>query len=214
VSGLLVVVSGPSGAGKSTVLKRLIADVPRCRFSVSMTTRAPRPGEVDGRDYLFVTESQFVSAVEANGFLEHATVHGSYYGTPRAYVQSELDKGFDIVLDIDVQGAAKVRESHPEGVFIFLAPPSLAELERRLRKRGTETPASLERRIGHARQEMEQANQYEYVVVNEDGDKGLDAALGQLKAILVAEACRTRRKPGFFFDALSVATASEVSPRV
>lgn len=198
MSGLLIVVSGPSGAGKSSVLARLTAEMPTCRFSVSMTTRVRREHEIDGKHYFFVTESDFEQRREQCEFLEYARVHGHYYGTPRSYVMRELDKGFDIILDIDVQGAAQVRKSHPEAVFIFLAPPSLAELRKRLEKRGTESPTSLELRMQTARQEMEQVGDYQYLVVNRDQE--LSEAVLKLQSIVVAEKCRVVRCRDFFFD--------------
>ncbi|HEY4001441.1 MAG TPA: guanylate kinase [Candidatus Xenobia bacterium] len=192
MSGLLVVVSGPSGAGKSTVLKALIDSLPRGKFSVSMTTRAPRAGEINGQAYHFVTESQFVEMREAGGFLECARVFESaWYGTPKNHVLDDLSAGFDIILDIDVQGALQVRHSHPDAVFVFLAPPSMEELRRRLENRHTETPASLARRLETAAQEMERRGEYQYLVVN--ANDRAEETVDKLRAILVAEKCRTSR---------------------
>lgn len=190
--GLLFVVSAPSGAGKSTLLARVMPALPGLGFSVSHTTRAPRPGEVSGRDYHFVGREEFVALRERtpSGFLEWAEVHGNLYGTSRAEVEGLLAAGRDVVLDIDVQGARQLRGLLP-AVFIFIAPPSLEELSRRLRHRGTEAEETVRLRLANAREELQAAGEYDYLVVNET----LDEAAAQLRAIVLAERCRQRRDP-------------------
>jgi len=188
--GFLLVLSAPSGCGKTTILRKVMADLPGLEFSVSHTTRKPRPGEQDGRDYHFVDKGQFekLRDQQPSGFLEWAEVHGNYYGTSRLDVESRLNEGLDVVLDIDVQGAAQIRRN-AEPVSVFIAPPSLSELERRLRGRGTESPESLALRLANAEQELQDADSYTYLIVNDR----LDEAVQSLQAIVVAERCRRRR---------------------
>jgi len=181
--GILFVLSGPSGVGKGTVLDRLFETYNGINYSVSMTTREPRQGEVEGEDYFFVSEEEFKEIMDRNGFLETARVHGNYYGTPRSYVEKTLAKGEDIILEIDIQGANQVRDIFPEAVFIFLKPPSLEALSRRLDKRGTESRKSREIRLENAKAEMAEADKFDHVVLN---DK-LDKAVLKLKAIIERE---------------------------
>lgn len=187
---ILLVVSAPSGCGKTTILKKVMADLPGLVFSVSHTTREPRPGEEDGRDYHFVNSEQFkeIRDQQPSGFLEWAEVHGNYYGTSRQDVEARLAEGQDVILDIDVQGAKQIRQ-HGALVTIFIAPPSLPELKRRLRSRGTESEESLAVRLANAGKEMQAADAYTYLIVN---DK-LDEAVRALKAVIIAERCRRRR---------------------
>ena len=185
--GMLLVISGPSGAGKGTLLERLLKDDPRFGFSVSATTRSPRPGEIDGVHYHFLTEEAFLELVAQDAFLEHAQVHGNRYGTLVSEVRARLDRGMSCVLDIDVQGALHVMERMPECVSVFVMPPSLEELRRRLEGRGTETREQIERRMANAVGEMALAPRYEYVVINDD----LDEAYAVLKAIICAEEHRS-----------------------
>ena len=193
--GLAIVISGPSGAGKSTILKKTTARIPGMVFSVSCTTRNPRPGESDNVDYHFISTAQFEEGIRKGGFLEYADVHGNYYGTPKAPMLKVVEECGIMLLDIDVQGARQIRENlsgtpMAELVeYVFVAPPSLAVLEERLRKRGTESPESLARRMADARDEMEAASEYGFVVVNEDSDQ----AARQLEAIIVAATCKTCR---------------------
>ena len=152
--GKLLVISGPSGTGKSTVIGHLMKLRPGLEFSVSATTRAPRPGEVDGREYFFVTHDRFAEMVDNNELLEHASFVGNHYGTPRSQVEKRLEQGITVILDIEVQGAAQVKAAMPEAVTVFLAPPSLEVLEQRLRGRGTETEEKIRSRLETARQEL------------------------------------------------------------
>lgn len=164
--GLLIVGSGPSGVGKGTVhgkVRQVLEDV---HYSVSVTTRQPRPGEQEGVDYFFRTVPQFQEMIAGGELLEYANVFGNYYGTPREYVTKLLDEGHDVLLEIDVQGALQVKKSLPEAVLIFIAPPDMQELERRLRGRGTDTPEVIGRRLQDAVGEMAVRNRYDYVVVN------------------------------------------------
>ena len=166
--GKLLVISGPSGTGKSTVIGHLMKLRPGLEFSVSATTRAPRPGEVDGREYFFVTRERFDEMVNNGELLEHATFVGNSYGTPRSQVEQRLEQGITVILDIEVQGAAQVKASMPEAITVFLAPPSLEALEERLRGRGTETEEKILSRLETARQELLLAPTDDYTVVNDD----------------------------------------------
>lgn len=190
--GILFVVSAPSGAGKTTILQKMMAGLPGLVFSVSYTTRAPRPGEQDGRDYHFISHEAFtlIRSRQSIGFLEWAEVHGNLYGTGREEVERLLGAGRDVVLDIDVQGAMQVRKTS-DPILIFIAPPSPAELESRLRKRGTETEATIALRLENARREMQYAGDYDYLIINDR----LADAVDCLRSIVVAERCRRRRSP-------------------
>lgn len=190
--GLLIVISAPSGAGKSTLLAKVMASMPGLAFSVSHTTRKPRAGEVDGRQYHFVERGRFEEMIAAGHFLEWATVHNNFYGTSRQSVADQLAEGLDVILDIDVQGAAILRENTTMvDVQIFVAPPGRVELERRLRSRATEDEASIRLRLENARAEMQSADDYDYLIVNDQ----LDAAADLLEAIIVAERAKARRLP-------------------
>ncbi len=181
--GKLLVISGPSGAGKSTVVFKAIEGRNDVCFSTSATTRSPRPGELEGREYFFVSFERFQEMIDRNELLEHAEYVSNRYGTPRAYVEEKLNCGMNVVLDIEVQGAGQVRKQMPEAVLIFIAPPSLEELERRLRGRGTDTEEAIQGRLERARQEYAEADFYDYLIINDD----VDAAAGQFNAILEAE---------------------------
>ena len=181
--GMLLVISGPSGTGKGTLIKRLMEEDPTLVFSVSATTRAPRPGEIDGVHYHFVTNGQFDELVAQDAFVEHATVHANRYGTLRSEVYDRLEKGENVVLDIDVQGALNVIANEKEKVSIFILPPSMKELRERLTGRGTETQEAIERRLHNAVWELTQKDHYEYKVINDD----LDACVRTLQAIIEAE---------------------------
>lgn len=166
--GILIAVSAPSGAGKSTVLKRLMEKRLDLRFSVSATTRAPRLGEQEGVEYYFVTQARFQEMIAAGDFLEYARYVGNYYGTPHAPVDLLLDAGYDVYLDIEVQGAMQVRRQRPETLLIFLMPPSREELERRLVSRGQDHPEIIQGRLAEAERECAMRDKFDYVVVNED----------------------------------------------
>jgi guanylate kinase len=187
--GPLIILSGPSGSGKSTVIKRLLADPPGpLRLSVSATTRPPRPGEVGGVDYHFWTRDRFEQELKKGTFLEHALVHGNYYGTPRDEVEPYRDEGWGVILDIDVQGAAQVRRAYPDPVSVFLKTTTLEEYERRLRRRGTEDEAAIQRRLETARGELALAPSYQYQIVNDD----LATATAELRAVIAQEFQRNR----------------------
>lgn len=184
--GKLFVISGPSGAGKSTVVFKAIEGRADMCFSTSVTTRKPRPGETDGKEYFFVELDRFREMVENDELLEHAEYVANSYGTPRAYVERQLDSGINVVLDIEVQGARQVHEKMPEAVMIFVIPPSADELKRRLVGRGTDTERAIEARLIRARQEYQEADFYDYIIVNGDAD----LAARELSAIFISEHCR------------------------
>ena len=192
--GLLVVVSGPSGAGKGTICQALLEKT-TLAYSVSATTRKPRAGEVDGESYYFLSVEAFEEMIEKDELLEWAKVYDNYYGTPLKKVEEKLTAGEDILLEIDTQGAMKVREKFPEGVYIFILPPSLAELERRIRGRDTETEDVLQKRLAAAIGEIEAGKCYKYVVTNDE----VDGAVESVCAILAAER-RLVARNGALFD--------------
>lgn len=186
--GKLIVISGPSGAGKSTIVFKAIEGRTDFCFSTSVTTRAPRAGEQDGREYFFVDRECYDRMVENGELLEHAEYVGNGYGTPRAYVEQKLAEGMNVVLDIEVQGARQVHESVPGAVMIFIIPPSMEELRRRLIRRGTDSMEAIEGRLERARAEYAEAEIYDYLIVNEDAD----VAASEFSAIVKAEHLRTR----------------------
>ena len=192
--GLLMVVSGPSGTGKGTVCSELLAQAEDLAYSISATTRQPRAGEVDGKNYYFMDKTDFEQKIAEGGFLEYANVYGNYYGTPLGKIEERLAKGVDILLEIDTQGALNVMKKCPDGLFIFLVPPSLAELERRIRGRGSETEESLQKRMGSACKEIEDGRKYSYVVVNDT----VKHAVQCIMAIRAAEHCRVDRNQEIF----------------
>lgn len=174
--GPLIIISGPSGSGKSTIVSRLLEEEgPRLRLSVSATTRAPRPGEVDGQHYHFWTRERFQREIAAGSFLEWAEVFGNLYGTPKAEVEPYRERGIGVLLEIDVQGAAQVRAACPDAVSIFLKAPSLEVYEERLRRRGTESEEVIRRRVEEARRELAHAGEYDYQVVNDDLERAVRA---------------------------------------
>ena len=184
--GRLIIVSGPSGAGKSTVVFKAINGRDKMCFSTSVTSRKPRPGEVDGREYFFIDAARFEQMVQNDELLEHAVYVGNYYGTPRKFVEDKLSDGESVFLDIEVQGARQVKEKMPDAIMIFLIPPSLGELKKRLESRGTETEETIKGRLARAREEYAEADFYDYIVVNDD----IDTAANELLSILTAEKCR------------------------
>ena len=185
--GSLIVVSAPSGAGKSSLVQRAMAHIERLRYSISYTTRQPRGQERHGVDYFFVNEAAFLEMVERGEFIESACVHGHYYGTHRATIERLLAEGNDVIMDIDVQGAAQMRERMPEAVAVFILPPSKRVLEARLRRRNLNVPDDLARRLRNAATEVQLYERFDYVIINDDRDR----AFGALKAIIAAE----RRRP-------------------
>jgi guanylate kinase len=187
--GLLIVLSGPSGVGKGTVCSLLRKQAPELVYSVSATTRTPRAGEVDGVNYFFKSKEQFRSMIERDDLLEWAEYVGNYYGTPRSFVEQTLNEGKDIILEIEVQGALKVKEKFAEGVFIFLTPPSLTELQSRIVNRGTETEDSIRNRMTIAVDEIRLMEQYDYAVVNDQ----VELACQRIQSILIAEHCKRER---------------------
>ena len=189
-----MVVSGPSGTGKGTVCSELLAQAEDLAYSISATTRQPRAGEVDGKNYYFMDKAEFEQKIAEGGFLEYANVYGNYYGTPLGKIEERLAKGVDILLEIDTQGALNVMKKCPDGLFIFLVPPSLAELERRIRGRGSETEESLQKRMGSACKEIEDGRKYSYVVVNDT----VKHAVQRILAIRAAEHCRVDRNQEIF----------------
>ena len=194
--GLLIVLSGPSGSGKNTVCDMAKEVMPNIWESVSMTSRKPRKGEVDGKDYYFVSEEEFEKNIEEGKMLEHAKFAGNYYGTPRESVQKQLDAGKDVLLVIEIQGALQIKEKIPQALFVFLLPPSMKELKRRLRMRKTETEEKLMERFETAYKEINELPKYNYVIVNDKADE----AARKLEAIINAEKCRVDRIEEVFLD--------------
>ena len=191
--GILFVFSGPSGVGKGTLKAKLFEEFAgRIAYSVSATTRGPREGEVDGKDYFFISRQEFERRVKNNEFLEHAEFAGNCYGTPRAYVEKLLDSGMNVVLEIDVQGALQVMKSMPECVSVFILPPSFEELEHRLRGRGTDDEASIARRLSNAASEIRQAHWFDAWIVNDNLDKAYD----ELRAVYLASTLHPAHRPG------------------
>ena len=189
--GIALVLSAPSGAGKTTLIRRLRAEFPAIGYSVSCTTRAPREGEVDGRDYIFLSRQAFEERRAAGAFAEWAEVHGNLYGTPLAPVAAMLNEGRDALFDIDVQGAAQLKLNLAGATFIFILPPSMAELERRLRLRGQDDEEAIGRRLANARRELREAAWYDALVVNDD----LDGAYDRLRAAYVTATLAPARNP-------------------
>ncbi len=184
--GRLIVISGPSGAGKSTVVAKAVAERDDVCFSTSVTTRKPRAGETDGREYFFVELDRFREMIENGELLEHAEYCANSYGTPRAYIEQKTAEGFNVLLDVEVQGARQINEKKPDAVKIFIIPPSIEELRKRLEKRGTDTQRAIEARLIRAEQEYAEADFYDYIIINDDADK----AAKELSAIITAEKCR------------------------
>lgn len=188
--GLLLVISAPSGGGKGTILKELFAQDENLRLSVSATTRGPRPGEEHGKQYYFLSREEFEGLIQEGKMLEHAEYVGNYYGTPAGPVDECLNKGMDVVLEIEVQGALIVKQKRPEAKLVFIIPPSFSDLELRLRSRGTETEETIAKRLEKAREEYQMADQYDYIVLNDKVEKAAD----ELRAIILASRCAVGRR--------------------
>ena len=187
--GLLFIVTAPSGAGKSTILDRLLEIFPDMEYSISVTTRPPRPGEKDGVDYHFATREEFEARIGKEEFLEYATVYDNYYGTRKSFIEARLDAGKDIILDIDVQGAINVKNKRYPAVYIYIIPPTMAELRKRLEGRKTDAREVIEKRLSKAAEETSFYREYDYVVVNDDLDRAVDA----MRSIVLAEKHRPSR---------------------
>ena len=194
--GILVVVSGFSGAGKGTVMKRLMEKYDGYALSVSATTRKPRPGEEDGREYFFRTRDEFEKLIEEDALLEYAQYVENYYGTPRSYVEEQLQAGRNVILEIEIQGAMKIKEKIPEALLVFVTPPTVEELERRLTGRGTETAQVIADRLARAGEEAEGMVQYDYILVNDTVEECVD----HLHQIIVSEHSRVSRNAEFIAD--------------
>lgn len=191
MKGLLVVLSAPSGAGKTTVSEGLLACSGRVKRAITTTTRPPRPGEQDGVDYFFLTEEEFKEKLDRGRFFEHAVVYDYYYGSGRDYVEAQLEAGYDMLLLIDVQGARSIRKLGVEAVYVFLLPPSLSELRKRLEGRKTDSPEVIAKRLSRASEEIASYSDYDYCIVNDN----LETAVSDLEAVLRAERCRAKRFP-------------------
>ncbi len=188
--GILIVISGFSGAGKGTLMKRLLSDYDEFALSISMTSRGMRAGEENGREYFFVSREEFEAAIEAGKLLEHAEYCGNYYGTPKEYVESKLKAGINVILEIEVQGAMQIRRKFPKALLLYVTPPSISELERRLRARGTETEEAIVRRLTQARNEVNFINDYDYLVINDD----LDECVKEMYGIICASLFDVKRQ--------------------
>lgn len=199
--GLLLVVSGASGTGKGTVCKKLLEEIPTLFYSISATTRKPRTGETDGVEYFFVTVEEFKNWIAEEKFLEYAEVYGNFYGTPIHKIEERLKRGEDVLLEIDIQGALNVMKKRPDGVYIFLLPPSLEELANRIKGRGSESPETFSRRFKAAKNEIATGEKYQYVVVNDT----VEAAVEKIKSIIAAERCKVNRNENLFENLLTTA---------
>lgn len=206
--GILVVVSGFSGAGKGTLMKQLVHTYDNYALSISMTTRTPRPGEEDGREYFFVSTEEFEKTIAQDGLIEHACYCDHYYGTPKDYVEKQLDKGRDVILEIEIQGALEIKKKFPTALLLFVMPPSIPELRRRLEGRGTETREVIEKRIWRAAEEAEGIEKYDFIVIN---DK-LKECVEQMNSIVVAAHAMPFRNQDFIVnmrEELNVLTKGE-----
>ncbi len=196
IAGTLFIVAAPSGAGKTTLVGRLLAEDPHVQHSVSFTTRAPRPGEQSGREYQFIDVQRFLAMRERGEFAEWAEVHDNFYGTSRTWLEQRMQEGCDMLLEIDWQGAQQMRRQFPEAVSVFILPPSIAELEQRLRRRGADSEDVIARRVAGALGEMRHVDEFDFVIINND----LDVALGELKAAVRASRLRFLRQRARYPD--------------
>jgi len=213
--GLLFVVSAPSGAGKTTLCKELVALVPGLRHSISYTTRKPRPGEAHGREYFYVDEQQFQDMIARNEFAEWAPVYGHLYGTPRAALTAMMDKGTDVLLEIDTQGAMQIKKKFEDAVYIYIMPPSIEALRARLLQRGGDSPEEIQRRLQKAREELWSYREYYYIVRNDE----MGQAIKELQAVVLAERIKTKRldlhwlEENFIRDKEAIQKSSEGLPQ-
>jgi guanylate kinase len=189
-NGNLIVISAPSGSGKTSLANRALEEIPKLKFSVSHTTRKPRPGERDQVEYFFVSEKEFEEMIGQGTFLEHARVYGNYYGTSRAFVDEQLSVGYDVLLDLDVQGAAQVKKSYPEAILVFVFPPSLEVLKTRLKNRGLDDPSIIDKRLRIAKKEIQRYTEYQYVIINRE----IEESLVELKSIIQVADCRLEKR--------------------
>lgn len=187
---LLIVLSGPSGAGKGTLSKLLLKEMPDIYYSVSVTTRPKRSEEEEGNNYFFADEDTFKEMINKEEFLEWANVYGNYYGSPKKNIRNQLEKGKDVLLELDIQGALQIKNQVPESLFIFVVPPSLNELRKRIEKRGADTKEDIEKRLQCVHNELSYVSEYDYVIVNDN----VYSALEKLKSIIIAEKCRSHRR--------------------
>ena len=183
-------ISAPSGSGKTSLANRALEEIPKLKFSVSHTTRKPRPGERDQVEYFFVSEKEFEEMIGQGTFLEHARVYGNYYGTSRAFVDEQLSVGYDVLLDLDVQGAAQVKKSYPEAILVFVFPPSLEVLKTRLKNRGLDDPSIIDKRLRIAKKEIQRYTDYQYVIINRE----IEESLVELKSIIQVAGCRLEKR--------------------
>lgn len=202
-NGKVIVISGPSGVGKGTVVQELLSNNDDCTLSVSATTRAPREGEVHGVNYFFITKEEFQSRIKNNAMLEYAQYCDNYYGTPRDYVQQSIENGKNIILEIEVQGALNVKSTMPEAVTVFVMPPSMIELEKRLRGRGTEEEEVIQQRLKTAVEEMRQSPKYDYIVINDT----VNQCVNDIKTIINSEKMKTDNMLDFIKGVLNDANA-------
>lgn len=184
---MLIVLSAPSGAGKTTLCREIRKIIPDLKYSISYTTRPPRPGEENGKDFFFVSKEEFNKMIERNEFAEWAVVHGNLYGSSAKIINGTMDSGYDILLDIDTQGAKQLKRKYPDGVFIFILAPSMKELRERLEERKSDSPQEIERRMKNAREEVKNYKEYNYLIINND----LKEAVNNLAHIILGERCRT-----------------------
>lgn len=191
--GILTVVSGFSGSGKGTLMKALLSKYDNYALSVSMTTRAPRPGEVDGKDYFFITKEEFEKNIEAGKLIEHANYVGNYYGTPADYVFNKLDEGMDVLLEIEIQGALQVKKRFPDTLLLFVTPPNAEELKNRLKGRGTESEDVINKRLARAIEESEGIEEYEYLIINDD----LESCVSNMHEVIQNAKLKASRNPEF-----------------